>query len=128
MDKELLDLLMKATDKNLTDEEKTKFSHSVGDLISKSEKSIVVMSDKGVACLGRGIDILPTIGLCLKQLIEDRIPDKNLWKSVFELALNEAKVEEDDDEENDDEEDEELAEDLLTELKKFNEFLETLKK
>lgn len=125
MDKELLDLLMKATDKNLTDEEKTKFSHSVGDLISKSEKSIVVMSDKGVACLGRGIDILPTIGLCLKQLIEDRIPDKNLWKSVFELALNEAKVEENDEE---NEEDEELAEDLLTELKKFNEFLETLKK
>lgn len=125
MDKELLDLLMKATDKELSNEEKTKFSHSAGDLISKSKKSIVLMSDKGVACLGRGIDILPTIGLCLKQLIEDRIPDKNLWKSVFELALNEAKVEKDDDEENDDEE---LADDLLEELKKFNEFLETLKK
>ena len=116
---------MKATDKELSNEEKTKFSHSAGDLISKSKKSIVLMSDKGVACLGRGIDILPTIGLCLKQLIEDRIPDKNLWKSVFELALNEAKVEKDDDEENDDEE---LADDLLEELKKFNEFLETLKK
>ena len=124
MDKELLDLLMKATDKNLTDEEKTKFSHSVGDLISKSEKSIVLMSDKGVACIGRGIDILPTIGLCIKQLIEDRIPDKNLWKSVFELALNEAKIEED----NEEDDDEELSNDLLEELKKFNEFLETLKK
>ena len=127
MDKELLDLLMKATDKNLTDEEKTKFSHSVGDLISKSEKSIVLMSDKGVACLGRGIDILPTIGVCLTQLIEDRIPDKNIWKTVFEEALNEAKIEEND-EENEEDEDEELADDLLAELKKFNEFLETLKK
>ena len=127
MDKELLDLLMKATDKGLSNEEKTKFSHSVGDLISKSEKSIVLMSDKGVACLGRGIDILPTIGLCLKQLIEDRIPDKDIWKNVFELALNEAKIEEND-EENEEDEDEELAEDLLTELKKFNDYLETLKK
>ena len=128
MDKELIDLLMKATDKKLTDEEKTKFSHSVGDLISKSERSIVLMSDKGVACLGRGIDILPTIELCLKQLIEDRIPNKDIWKSVFELSLSEAKIEENDEDEDEDENDEELAEDLLAELKKFNDFLETIKK
>lgn len=127
MNKELIDLLMKATDKKLTDEEKTKFSHSVGDLISKSEKSIILMSDKGVACLGRGIDILPTIGVCLTQLIEDRIPDKDVWKGVFELSLNEAKIKENDESEDEDN-DEELAEDLLTELKKFNDFLETIKK
>jgi hypothetical protein len=98
--KEILEMINELTDKKLSDDEKMEFSHNVGDLITKAEKGIVVMTDRGVASLGRGVDILETIGVCLNHLAVDRIPDKEVWEKMFKAIIEESfKDDEDDDEE-----------------------------
>lgn len=123
MNKELFELLDKMTEKKLTSEQKTNFSHSVGDLISKAENSIIIMSDTGVACVGRGIDVLATISKCINQLAKDKFRDKDLWEATFKSALED--IEDDEDEEDIDDE---KAEELLEKLKELNKFLESMKK
>lgn len=101
--KEILEMINELTDKKLSDDDKMEFSHNVGDLITKAEKGIVVMTDRGVASLGRGVDILATIGMCLNHLAIDRIPDKEVWEKLFKAIIEESFKDDENDEDDGDE-------------------------
>ena len=104
MDKELFDMLNEITKQKLTKEEKARFTENASEIIDKAQKGAIVMTDRGIVSLGRGIDILPVISMCLCHYIQDRLPERKIWEDIFDMILDEAFKDEEDDDDDDDEE------------------------
>lgn len=122
MDKELLKLLEEATRKELTEDDKKEFLEGASEMVKGAKKGCIVITDKGVTTMGRGIDIMTILFAGITDLRLNRIKDDDMWRKLFEDSM---KIKNDNLTEND--EDEKVNE-LLEKLGSLNELLEKMKK